>query len=224
MSDLSINNPDASKNTPADPYPVGEEIANAVTHGVWAMLSIAGLVILIISAAIHGTVWHVVSFTLFGTSAVILYTMSTLYHAIPSPRAKRVLKVLDHSSIYLLIAGTYTPFALTVLRPTVGWWVFGIVWAAAVVGISLKPFLAGKAKFLSTLSYIAMGWIIVFAWKPLAAAVDVRVVQFLVGGGLAYTAGTIFYMLKRRSWSHPVWHLFVSAGTTLHFFAVLALL
>ena len=205
-------------------YPLGEEIANAITHGVWALLSIAGLVVLVVSAATRGDAWYVVSFAVFGASAVLLFTMSTLYHAIAAPRAKRVLKVFDHSSIYVLIAGTYTPFALTVLRPTVGWLVFGIVWGAAAVGISLKPFLAGKARLLSTIAYLAMGWIIVLAWKPLAATVSPTVLRLLIGGGLAYTAGTVFYMLKSRVWSHPLWHLFVGAGATLHFFAVLALL
>jgi len=205
-------------------YPLGEEIANAVTHGIWSLLSIAGLVVLIVSAAARGDAWHVVSFTIFGASSVLLFTMSTLYHAISAPRAKKVLKVMDHSSIYALIAGTYTPFALTALRPTVGWLVFGIVWGAAAIGISLKPFLAGKAKVLSTIAYLAMGWIIVLVWKPLVAVVDMASVRFLIAGGLSYTLGALFYLLKGRSWTHPVWHLFVGAGVTFHFFAVLALL
>jgi len=205
-------------------YPLGEEIANAITHGIWALLSIAGLVVLVVAAASRGNAWHVVSFALFGSSAILLFTMSTLYHAISAPRAKRVLKVLDHSSIYVLIAGTYTPFALTALRPSPGWLVFGIVWGAAVVGISLKPFLAGKAKVLSTIAYLAMGWVIVFVWKDLIAVVSSRVVAYLIAGGLSYTIGTGFYLLKRRAWSHPLWHVFVGAGATLHFFAVLALL
>jgi len=205
-------------------YPLGEEIANAITHGIWSLLSIAGLVVLIVSAAVRGDVWHVVSFTIFGASSVLLFTMSTLYHAISATKAKKVLKVMDHSSIYALIAGTYTPFALTALRPTVGWVVFGVVWGAAAIGISLKPFLAGKAKVLSTIAYLAMGWIIVFVWKPLVAVVDMTSIWFLMAGGLAYTVGALFYLLKGRSWTHPVWHLFVGAGVTFHFFAVLALL
>ena len=205
-------------------YPLGQEIANAITHGVWSLLAVAGLVVLIVSAATRGDAWYVVSFAIFGFSAVLLFTMSTLYHAISAPRAKRVLKVMDHSSIYALIAGTYTPFALTALRPTVGWVVFGIVWGAAAIGISLKPFLAGKAKALSTAAYVAMGVFIFFAWKPLVAAVDPVAIRFLVSGGVAYTVGAGFYLVKGRVWSHPVWHLFVGAGATLHFFAVLALL
>jgi len=220
MSDLTLD----TRSSPPAPYPLGEEIANAITHGIWALLSIAGLVVLIVSAAVRGSAWHVVSFAVFGASAVLLFTMSTLYHAISAPRAKRVLKVMDHSSIYALIAGTYTPFALTALRPTVGWVVFGVVWGMAAVGISLKPFLAGKAKALSTLAYVIMGWIIVFAWRPLRASAGPEAVRYLVAGGVAYTVGAAFYLLKGRPWSHPVWHLFVGAGVTLHFFAVLALL
>ncbi len=205
-------------------YPLGEEIANAISHGLWALLSVAGLVILVVKAAMHGSAWHIVSFSIFGSSAVLLFTMSTLYHAISAPRAKRVLKILDHSSIYVLIAGTYTPFALTILRPSMGWMVFGIIWGFAALGISLKPFLAGKAKALSTIAYVAMGWVIIIAWKPLNAAATPYVVRMLFLGGVTYTLGALFYMLKGRVWSHPLWHLFVGVGATFHFFAVLGLL
>jgi hemolysin III len=213
-------------NAPLSPvrYPVGQEIANAVTHGVFALLGVAGLVVLVVQAAMRGDIWAVVSFAVFGASAVLLFSMSTLYHAIRSPKAKRVFKVLDHSSIYVLIAGTYTPFALTALRSTVGWTVFGVVWGAAAVGISLKPFLAGKAKLLSTVAYVAMGWVVVFVWKPIVAAVDAVALGYMIAGGIAYTVGAAVYMIKGRAWSHALWHLFVGAGATLHFFAVLALL
>lgn len=220
MSDYTV----PSGNLSPTRYPLGEEIANAITHGLMSLLSIAGLVILIVQAAVRGNAWHVVSFTIFGFSAVLLFTMSTLYHAIKPPKAKRVLKVMDHASIYVLIAGTYTPFALTVLRPTIGWTVFGVVWGAAVIGISLKPFLAGKAKLVSTIAYVAMGWIIVFAWKYLAAAASVTAIRYLIAGGVAYTVGAVFYLIKGRVWSHPVWHLFVGAGALFHFIAVLNLL
>mgnify|MGYP002347779061 FL=1 len=153
----------------------------------------------------------------------MLYSMSTLYHAFPSSKAKRVFKVLDHSSIYLLIAGTYTPFALLPLRDSVGWWVFGVVWGAAAVGIALEPFVVGRAKALSATCYVLMGWIIVFAWKPLAAAIGQDTLVLLVSGGVAYTAGVVFYVMKKWLWAHPLWHLFVGAGTALHFFAVLSL-
>lgn len=206
------------------PYPIGEEIANAITHGIGALLSIAGLVVLILAAAKTGDVWHIVSFSLFGASAILLYTMSTLYHAIVSPGAKRVLKILDHSTIYTLIAGTYTPFALVPLRPTIGWWIFGVVWGVAIAGIATKPFMVGKMKALSTLVYVAMGWIVVFAWKPLVAATEPRTVALLIAGGIAYTAGAGVYLIRGKAWSHPLWHVFVGAGTALHFFSVLSLL
>jgi len=212
--------------TPQDApaYPLGEEIANAITHGIGALLSIAGLVILIVSAATRADAWAVVSFTVFGSSAVLLYTMSTVYHAVAVPRAKNVLEILDHSFIYLLIAGTYTPFALTVLRSSVGWWIFGVVWGSAALGIAIKPFLVKRARFLSTLAYILMGWIVVFAWKPLNAAVGSTTIVYLALGGLSYTAGAVFYLMKGRRWMHAVWHLFVLAGTTMHFFSVMSLL
>lgn len=205
------------------PYPLGEEIANAVTHGIGALLSVAGLVILVVASAAGGDPWRVVSFTLFGASAVLLYTMSTLYHAISAPRAKRVLKIMDHSTIYSLIAGTYTPFALVILRPTVGWWIFGLVWGFAALGIAIKPFVVGKMRALATLSYVAMGWIVVLAWKPLAAAAGPHTIAYLIAGGLAYTLGAGVYLIKGKSWTHPLWHLFVLAGTILHFFSVLSI-
>lgn len=213
-------------NEPLSPvrYPVGQEIANAVSHGVFALLAVAGLAVLVVQAALRGDGWALVSFAVFGASAVLLFTMSTLYHAIRAPKAKRVFKVLDHASIYVLIAGTYTPFALTALRASVGWTVFGVVWAAAAVGISLKPFLAGRAKLLSTVAYVAMGWVVVLVWKPLVAAVDSSSLACMIAGGVAYTIGAAVYMIKGRAWSHALWHLFVGAGATLHFFAVLSLL
>lgn len=211
-----------TQNSPA--YPLGEEIANAITHGIGALLSIAGLVVLIVAAATRADAWAVVSFTVFGSSAVLLYTMSTVYHAVAAPRAKNILEILDHSCIYLLIAGTYTPFALTVLRPSVGWWIFWVVWGSAALGIAIKPFLVKRARFLSTLAYILMGWIVVFAWKPLNAAVSSSTIVYLALGGLSYTVGAVFYLMKGRRWMHAIWHLFVLAGTLLHFFSVLSLL
>jgi hemolysin III len=210
--------------SPAPAYTFAAELSNAITHGVGALLSIAGLVILIVAAAGRGDAWHIVSFSLFGVSALMLYTMSTLYHAIPDSRAKRVFKVLDHISIYLLIAGSYTPFALVALRSSVGWLVFGVVWGAAALGIAVEPFVVGKAKALSALIYIAMGWIVAFAWKPLTQAIGPHTLVLLMAGGIAYTAGALFYVMKRWRWSHPVWHLFVAAGTIVHFFAVMSLL
>lgn len=205
-------------------YPLVAELSNAITHGVSALVALAGLVILVVAAASRGDAWHVVSFSIFGASAVMLYTMSTLYHALTAPKAKRVFKVLDHASIYLLIAGTYTPFALILLRASVGWWVFGVVWGAAVAGIALEPFVVGRAKILSAALYVAMGWIIVLAWRPLNAVARPETVGLLLAGGVAYTAGAAFYVMKKWTWSHPVWHLFVTAGTVLHFFAAMSIL
>ncbi|MGD9939664.1 MAG: hemolysin III family protein [Clostridia bacterium] len=219
---LRMHTESTSQKSPS--YPLGEEIANAITHGIGALLAIAALVVLIVSAATRSDAWAVVSFAIFGSSAVLLYTMSTVYHSVAAPRAKHVLEILDHSFIYLLIAGTYTPFALTVLRPSVGWWIFGVVWGSAVLGIAIKPFLVKKARFLSTLAYVLMGWIVVFAWKPLNAAVDSTTIMFLAVGGLAYTVGAVFYLMKGRRWMHAIWHLFVLAGTTMHFFSVMSLL
>jgi len=206
------------------PYPIGQEVANSITHGIGVLLSISGIVILLISSILRGSVWHVVSFTVFGVSSLLLYTMSTLYHAIPFTKAKKVLRIFDHASIYILIAGTYTPFALTILRPTVGWWIFGVIWGAALLGIALKPFLLGKARFISTVAYVLMGWVVVFAWKPLVAAASPATLWFIVAGGISYTAGSIFYLVKKSSWTHPVWHLFVAAGTVCHFFSIMAIL
>lgn len=203
---------------------LGEEIANAITHGIGALLSLAALVILVVVAGLRGSAWHVVSFAVFGASSIMLYTMSTLYHALPFPKAKHVFKILDHSAIFFLIAGTYTPFCLTILRPTVGWLVFGIVWGVAIVGIALKPFLVGRLRVVSTLIYVALGWVILFAWQPLRASASIETLRFLVLGGILYTVGAGFYIVKNTVWSHPVWHGFVGAGTIMHFFAILAIL
>ncbi len=219
-----MHNDSDTSNVTAPAYTFAAELSNAITHGIGALLSIAGLVILIVGSASRGDAWHIVSFTLFGVSALMLYTMSTLYHSFPDSKAKRVFKVLDHISIYLLIAGTYTPFALVALRSSVGWLVFGVVWGAAALGIAIEPFVVGKAKALSALVYIAMGWIVVLAWKPLTLSISANTLVFLMAGGIAYTAGALFYVMKGWRWSHPVWHLFVAAGTILHFFGVMSLL
>ncbi|OHD17044.1 MAG: hemolysin D [Spirochaetes bacterium GWD1_61_31] len=208
----------------AAPAGRGQEVANAATHGLSALLAVAATTILVGTAIRQATVWHVVSVSLFGASAVFLYLMSTLYHALPASRLKRVFKLLDHSAIYVLIAGTYTPFCLTVLRPTVGWWLFGLIWGIALAGLVSKPFLVGKLRFVSTLVYVVMGWIIVLAWKPLSAAAAPETLRALVAGGVLYTVGAGFYLIKNAAWSHPVWHCFVTAGTALHFLATLSLL
>jgi hemolysin III len=198
-----------------------EEFANCVTHGVGLALSLAGLVVLVALAAIRGTAWHVVSCAVYGSTLVILYTASTLYHSIRSARAKRVLRIVDHAAIYLLIAGTYTPFTLVNLRGGLGWTLFGLVWGLAVTGVVFKVFLTGRFAIASTIVYLSMGWLVVIAWKPVLAAVPGGGIAWLLAGGLAYTAGVIFFAVEKIPFNHAIWHLFVLGGSICHYFAVL---
>ena len=204
-------------------YSLGEEIAHSVTHGVGIVLSIAGLAVLVAFAALRGDSWHVVSCSVFGATLVLNYTASTVYHAIPGTfaRAKRVLRVLDHSAIFLLIAGTYTPFCLVNLRGPWGWTLFGVVWGLAVLGIVFKATLLGRLKVLSVVAYVAMGWLVLVAARPLSRTVAIGGIVLLVAGGLAYTAGVAFYAATRLKYHHAVWHFFVLSGSALHYFAVL---
>lgn len=199
---------------------LGEEIANSITHGIGVLLSLAGLTLLVVRAAGNGDVWGIVGFSIFGLSAVNLYAASTLYHALTGPHAKRVFRILDHTSIYILIAGTYTPVTLTAMRGPWGWTVFGIVWGIAILGVLFEIFLMGRFKKISLVLYISLGWIIVIAWRPMTRMVSVDFIQWLVLGGVSYTAGTVFYAWKKLPFSHAVWHLFVLGGTTLHFFGM----
>jgi hemolysin III len=203
------------------PWSLGEEISHAVSHGVGAALAIAGLAGLVAVAAMRGDAWHVVSSAVFGATLVLLYTASTLYHAIPQPRAKRVFRILDHSAIYLLIAGTYTPFTLGPLRGPWGWALFGVVWTGAVAGVIFKSVALGRAPILSTVLYAAMGWSVVFAFGPLVRALAPGGLALLFAGGLCYTLGIVFYAWERLRFNHFVWHLFVLAGSICHYFAVL---
>jgi hemolysin III len=200
-------------------YSQREEIANAVSHGIGALLSIAALVILIVQAAVHGSVWHVVSFTIFGASLVILYTCSTLLHSLRG-KAKDVFEILDHSAIYILIAGTYTPFLLVTLRGPLGWTLFGIVWGLALVGIVFKAYFVKKFIVLSTLFYIGMGWMIILAFPSLLKLLPMGGIVWLVIGGLLYTVGSVFYVWRKVPYHHAIWHAFVIGGSVSHFFAV----
>jgi len=202
-------------------YTLDEEIANAITHGVGALMAIAGLVLLIVFSSIYGNPWYIISLTIYGGSLVILYTMSTIYHALPNGKVKNVFEILDHSSIYLLIAGTYTPFELITLRDSVGWILFGITWGIAVVGILFKIFFVKRFVILSTVVYIIMGWMIVFAIKPLLERLPIGGIVFLLLGGILYTVGTIFYIRRKMKYHHAIWHLFVLGGSAMHFFAIL---
>ncbi len=200
---------------------VGEEIANAITHGVGLIASIAGLPILILVAA-RADAWAVVGFSIFGAMLILLYAASTLYHAMPAAgRAKRVFRVLDHSAIFLLIAGTYTPFTLGPLRGAWGWSLLGSVWLLAVFGITLKATVGFRYPRLSTAVYIGMGWLVLIAIRPLVMHVGAPGLAWLLGGGLLYTGGVVFYAWGRLRYAHAVWHLFVTAGSVCHYVAVL---
>lgn len=205
-------------------YSIGEEIFNSITHGIGAGLAIAALVLLIVKAALRSpegqTAYYVTSWTLFGASLVILYLMSTLYHALTPPKAKSIFSVFDHASIYILIAGTYTPFCIASLNGALGWTLFGIIWALAITGITLYSVFGSKLRAASVITYILMGWLIIFAFKSMYGVLPRISIIFLIGGGLAYTAGVLFYAMKNRKWMHSIWHLFVMAGSVLHFFSV----
>ena len=210
-----------SSKTIAPQYSIGEEIANSVTHGVGLILAIAGLAVLTAFASRLGNAWHVVSCTIFATTLILQYTFSTLYHSIQLPRAKSVMRVLDHSAIFLLIAGTYTPFMLVNLRGTWGWTLFGIVWSLALLGVLFQVSLLRRWQGISLALYIGMGWVIVIAIKPMIASVAPGGLILLLLGGLAYTSGVVFYLWERLHYNHAIWHGFVLAGSILHFFAVL---
>jgi hemolysin III len=202
----------------------GEEIANATTHGIGALLSVVALIILVVDASLYGSVWHVVSFTLFGSTMVLLYTASTFVHALPQGKAKNVFEVLDHSSIYFFIAGTYAPYLLLAIKGALGWTIFGIVFGLAIGGTVFKSFFVKKFLVTSTLLYVVMGWMIVFAWHPLVQHIPNSSLVLLVLGGVLYTIGSIFYVWRGFKYHHMAWHLFVLAGTTAHFFSILYLL
>lgn len=202
-------------------YSIGEEIANSITHGIGMVLAIAALVILTAFAGLYGNGWHIVSVSIYGTTLVLLYTASTLYHSIQNPHAKGILQILDHAAIYLLIAGTYTPFMLVSLRGPWGWWLFGVIWGLAVLGLVLQLPVMKRWRAVSLGLYIGMGWVVVVAIKPLIVSVETGGVIFLVLGGLSYTGGIIFYCWEKMKFSHAIWHLFVLAGSILHFFSIL---
>ena len=197
-----------------------EEIANTITHGLGVMLSIGGGAVLITLTAIHAGAREIISVSVFVASLVLLYSASTLYHAARQPRLRSRLKVLDHCAIFLLIAGTYTPFTLIALRGGWGWSLFGIIWGLAVMGIVFKLFFTGRFKFLSTATYIGMGWLVLVAFIPLTQALTPAALGWLIAGGVLYTAGTIFYHNERVPYGHAVWHVFVLGGSVCHFTAV----
>ena len=199
-----------------------EERASALTHGVGALAALAGGAVLVALASLHGDGWQLAAAIVFSISLLLLYSASTLYHAVQQPRAKSALKVLDHCAIYLLIAGTYTPFTLVALRGDVGRNLFVAIWSLAAAGIAFKLFFTGRFKLLSTVVYVAMGWLVLVAIHPVMQALDAWTFGWLLAGGAFYTLGTVFYHRPSMRYSHAVWHLFVVAGSVCHYIAVLA--
>lgn len=198
-----------------------EELANSITHGLGLALSIIGFLVLLSLSIVRGDTWQIASCSVFGVTMIALYAASTLYHSLSNPRHKQILKILDHSAIYLLIAGTYTPFTLVSLRGWIGWTLFGTIWTLSIFGIVLKCIFVHKFKILSTVVYLVMGWIGIVAFKPLLAAVPVAGIIWLVAGGVAYTVGVVFFACKRVPYNHAIWHVFVMAGSICHYFAVM---
>ena len=199
-----------------------EEFANALTHGLGATAALAGGAVLITLAALYGDGWQLASAIVFGTSLLLLYLASTLYHAVQHPVVKGRLKVFDHCAIYLLIAGTYTPFTLIGLRGPWGWSLFAAIWTLALAGVVFKLFYTGRFKLLSTGIYIAMGWLVIVAIKPLLGALDGWTLGWMFAGGAFYTLGTVFYHRPSLPYSHAIWHLFVLGGSVCHYVAVMA--
>jgi len=197
-----------------------DELLNCITHGVGLALSVTGFAVLLVLAIVRGNAWQITGCTVYGASLVFLYAASTLYHSLRSPRARHVLKVLDHSAIYLLIAGTYTPFTLVNLRGFWGWLLFGVVWSICLIGVLFKVFFVNRLVVVSTILYVLMGWVCVIAIKPLLTLVPTGGIAWLLAGGLFYTGGVFFFANKRVPFSHAIWHVFVLAGSVCHYFAV----
>ncbi|MCH8018598.1 hemolysin III family protein [candidate division KSB1 bacterium] len=197
-----------------------EEKINIISHAIGFILSIVALVLLVTHANLHGDVWHIVSFSIFGASLIILYAASTFYHNAKKPELRNRLKIIDHAAIYVLIAGSYTPFTLVTLQGTIGWVIFGTSWGLALTGIILKLFFTGKYNLISTLMYVFMGWVIVFAIKPLINNLPLEGLFWLFAGGMAYTIGAILYSIKKIKLNHAIFHVFVLMGSFSHFVSV----
>ena len=202
-------------------YTLGEELVSAISHGIGCLLSIAALVLCVVFSAIHGNVYAVVSSTIYGSTSIILYCMSTLYHSFKVNNAKRVFRIIDHSCIFLLIAGTYTPYALVCLPKTLGWTIFGIEWGCAIIGIVLNSIDLKKYKKISMVLYLVMGWMIIFSFKSLLKSVDISGIYLMLTAGILYTVGAIFYGIgKKKKYMHSIFHMFVLAASILFFFSI----
>lgn len=209
---------------PINLYTLGEDIANSITHGIGTAMAAAGLTILVILAALKNSSWHILSFSIYGATLVLLYLASTLYHAIQHPEAKRILQRVDHAAIYLLIAGTYTPFLLISLRNTWGWTMLIMIWGLAVLGIAYKMLFLEYFERLSALGYVFMGWLSLIAGRQLITNLPQDILFWIAAGGVLYTAGITFLLLRKIPFRHTIWHLFVLGGSLCHYFAVYKLL
>ncbi len=212
---MSVSNQSLEK-----PYPLWEEIVHSITHGVGAVLSIVGLVFLIVQAVAHGTTWHIVSYSVYGASLIILYLASSIYHGVQHPRIKPILQKVDHAAVYILIAGTYTPFLLTNLRGPWGWSLFGVIWGLAAIGLLSKLSIFPTSKKALVPLYAGMGWLMVVAIRQLYLSFSPATINLIIIGGVFYTVGIVFYLWKKLPYHHIIWHLLVLAGSIAHFYAV----
>lgn len=201
-----------------------EEFANSVSHGIGVLFSVVGITLLVTFSVLNGTAIHIVSCSIFGTSILLLYTVSMLYHAVQDSTVKAWLRTLDHIGIYILIAGTYTPFLLLSVQGFLGWLFFGIIWGLTAFGIVFKIFYTNRFKKASLILYLSMGWLAIFIIRPLLENLSNPILFLIAAGGISYTLGTIFYMKPKMKFAHTIWHLFVLGGTTLHFIAIMYLI
>lgn len=201
-------------------YDPKEEKLNVISHGLGLVLSIVALVLLVVYSSIYGSNWHIVSFSIYGASLILLYSASTLYHYVQNPKWRQKLNVFDHAAIYILIAGTYTPFTLVVLKGWVGWTIFGVSWALAIFGVIFKLYFTGKYDKISTMAYVLMGWLIIFAIKPLINNFPIEGLLWLLAGGVFYTIGAVLYSIRSIKYNHAIFHIFVLLGSFSHFMAV----
>lgn len=218
---MQNNDIDQMKDTKEIKYysPIEEEI-NIISHAIGLILSIVAFVLLVTHASLYGNAWHILSFSIFGASLIILYATSTYYHSAKKPELRSRLRIIDHAAIYVLIAGTYTPLTLVTLNGQIGWTIFGITWTLALIGIILKLFFTGKYKSISTLLYVLMGWVIIFAIEPLKSNLSLEGLFWLFAGGIAYTVGAILYSIKKIQFNHAIFHVFVLIGSISHFMLV----
>jgi hemolysin III len=203
-------------------YSLGEEIANSITHGLGMLLSCGGLAVLVVFASLYATVWHIVSVSIFGVTMIMLFMSSTFYHALTKTRHKKLFRIFDHASIFLLIAGTYTPLMLTI-RGGVGWSVFGIIWGLAVAGVVMKVFWLDRFAKTSVILFLCMGWFCLFTFKKMFPMMPTSSIVLLISGGVTYSIGVIFFLWNRLPYNHAIWHMFVLVGCTLHYFSILLL-